>query len=82
MTLWDKLDRINKKSKNTIDVKLIINNLCVTEWISYDTLVLAMSIDILSLDESEYILEELYSDYTSRTNRCFRITINKKGDFE
>lgn len=81
MTLWDKLTKINNESDSTISVKLVINHLSVTDWIDFNIFELYISEDILSLEENEY-LEEYYSEYTEKTNRYFRITINRKEDFE
>lgn len=80
MTLWDKLNQINNESDSTISVKLVINHLSVTDWLDFNIFELYISEDILSLEENEY-LEEYYSEYTEKTNRYFRITINRKEDF-
>lgn len=81
MTLWDKLNQINNESDSTISVKLVINHLSVTDWLAFNIFELYISEEILSLEENEY-LEEFYSEYTEKTNRYFRITINRKEDFE
>lgn len=81
MTLWDKLNQINNESDSTISVKLVINHLSVTDWLDFNIFELYISEDILSLEDNEY-LEEFYSEYTEKTNRYFRITINRKEDFE
>lgn len=81
MTLWDKLNQINNESDSTISVKLVINHLSVTDWLDFNIFELYISEEILSLEENEY-LEEFYSEYTEKTNRYFRITINRKEDFE
>ena len=81
MTLWDKLNQINNESDGTISVKLVINHLSVTDWLDFNIFELYISEDILSLEDNEY-LEEFYSEYTEKTNRYFRITINRKEDFE
>lgn len=81
MTLWDKLTKINNESDSTISVKLVINHLSVTDWLDFNIFELYISEDILSLEENEY-LEEFYSEYTEKTNRYFRITINRKEDLE
>ena len=81
MTLWDKLSQINNESDSTISVKLVINHLSVTDWLDFNIFELYISEDILSLEENEY-LEEFYSEYTEKTNRYFRITINRKEDIE
>ena len=82
MTLWDKLLEINNESENTIDVKLIVNNVTIVDYINYQTFVLYTSIEILALEEDKYILEEMYSEYTDKTNRYFRILINIKEEIE
>lgn len=81
MTLWDKLNQINNESDSTISVKLVINHLSVTDWLDFNIFELYISEEILSLEDNEY-LEEFYSEYTEKTNRYFRITINRKEDFE
>lgn len=80
MILWDKLNQINNESDSTISVKLVINHLSVTDWLDFNIFELYISEDILFLEENVY-LEEFYSEYTEKTNRYFRITINRKEDF-
>lgn len=81
MTLWDKLSQINNESDSTISVKLVINHLSVTDWLDFNIFELYISEEILCLEDNGY-LEEFYSEYTEKTNRYFRITINRKDDFE
>lgn len=81
MMLWDKLNEIANESEN-IDVKLVVNNVNVTDWINYRVFELYVSAYILSLEENEYSLEEFYSEYSDKTNRYFKITVNKKDLFE
>lgn len=78
MMLWDKLNEIANESENIIDVKLVVNHVNITDWINYRVFELYVSADILSLEENEYSLEEFYSEYSDKTNRYFRITVNKK----
>lgn len=82
MTLWDKLNQINNESYSTISVKLVINHLSITDWIDYSSFEIYISAEVLSLEDDEYSLEEFYSEYTEKTNRYFRITINRKEVFE
>lgn len=82
MQLWDKLNKINNESYSTINVKLVINHLSVTDWIDFSIFELYISADILSLEDNEYSLEEFYSEYTEKTNRYFRITINRNEVIE
>lgn len=79
MMLWDKLNEIANESENIIDVKLVVNHVNITDWINYHVFELYVSVDILSLEENEYSLEEFYSEYSDKTNRYFKITVNKKG---
>lgn len=78
MMLWDKLNEIANESENIIDVKLVVNHIEITDWINYKVFEQYVSVDILSLEENEYSLEEFYSEYSDKTNRYFRITVNKK----
>lgn len=78
MTLWDKLTEINNENENTIDVKLIVNNVCIVDWLNYHVFEIYTSVDILSLEEDDYILEEMFSNYSDMTNRYFRIIVNIK----
>ena len=82
MMLWDKLLEINNESENTIDVKLIVNNVTIVDYINYQTFVVYTSVEILALEEDKYIVEEMYSEYTDKTNRYFRILINIKEEIE
>ena len=85
MMLWDKLNEIANESENIIDVKLVVNNVNITDWINYRVFELYASVDILSLEENEYSLEEFYSEYSEysdKTSRYFKITVNKKNLFE
>lgn len=82
MMLWDKLNEIANESENIIDVKLVVNNVNITDWINYHVFELYVSVDLLSLEENEYSLEELYSEYSDKTSRYFKITVNKKNLFE
>lgn len=82
MMLWDKLNEIANESENIIDVKLVVNHVNITDWINYRVFELYVSVDILSLEENEYSLEEIYSEYSDKTSRYFKITVNKKDLFE
>lgn len=80
--LWDKLNEIASKSENDIDVKLVVNHVNITDWINYRVFELYVNVDILSLEENEYRLEEFYSEYSDNTSRYFKITVNKNDLFE
>lgn len=82
MMLWDKLNAIANENENIIDVKLVVNHINITDWINYRVFELYVSDDILALEEDEYTLEEFYTEYSDKTNRYFRITVNKKDVFE
>lgn len=80
--LWDKLNEIVNENKNIIDVKLVVNHVNITDWINFCVFEQYVSADILALEEDEYTLEEFYSEYSDKTNRYFRITVNKMEVFE
>lgn len=82
MLLWDKLNEISNESENIIDVKLIVNHVNITDWINYHFFELYVSDEILALEEDEYTLEEFYTEYSDKTNRYFRIVVNKKEVFD
>lgn len=80
--LWDKLNEIVNENENIIDVKLVVNHVNITDWINFYVFEQYVSADILALEEDEYTLEEFYSEYSDKTNRYFRITVNKMEIFE
>lgn len=82
MMLWNKLNEIANENENIIDVKLVVNHVNITDWINYRVFELYVSADILALEEDEYSLEEFYSEYSDKTSRYFRITVNKKEVIE
>lgn len=82
MMLWNKLNEIANENEIIIDVKLVVNHLNITDWLDYRVFELYVSADILALEEDEYSLEEFYSEYSDKTSRYFRITVNKKEVFE
>lgn len=82
MMLWDKLNEIANENEIIIDVKLVVNHVNITDWINYRYFELYVSADILALEEDEYTLEEFFSEYSDKTTRYFRITVNKKEVFE
>lgn len=79
--LWDKLNEIVNENENIIDVKLVVNHVNITDWINFRVFEQYVSADILALEEDEYTLEEFYSEYSDKTNRYFRITVNKMEVF-
>lgn len=80
--LWDKLNEIANENENIIDVKLVVNHVNITDWINYRVFERYVSADVLALEEDDYTLEEAYSVYSDKTNRYFRIIVNKKEIFE
>lgn len=82
MMLWDKLNEISNENEKIIEVKLVVNHLNITDWINYHVFELYVTADLLALEEDEYTLEEFYTEYSDKTTRYFRITVNKKEVFE
>lgn len=61
MILWDQLEEIKEKSKEneqSLQIRLLINNLKITTFIDYNAFIYTMSLDILELNHHEYIIED------------------------
>lgn len=61
MILWDQLEEIKEKSienEQSLQIRLLINNLKITTFIDYNAFIYTMSLDILELNHHEYIIED------------------------
>lgn len=61
MILWDELEEIKEKSienEQSLEIRLLINNLKITSFIEYNAFIYTMSLDILELFHNEYIIED------------------------
>lgn len=61
MILWDELEEIKEKcieNEQSLEIRLLINNLKITSFIEYNTFIYTISLDILELYYNEYIIED------------------------
>lgn len=60
MTLWDKLEEIRSNHLNQeVEFQLFYNDFKITDFIPLPSLRLALSLDILELPSTDYIIEDI-----------------------
>lgn len=82
MILWDELEEIKEKcieNEQSLEIRLVINNLKITSFIEYNTFIYTMSLDILELYYNEYIIEDktIENKQVKSTIKYIQVTVKK-----
>ena len=82
MNLWAELEEIKEKSienEQSLEIRLLINNLKITSFIEYNAFIYTMSLDILELFHNEYIIEDktIENEQVKSPIRYIQVTVKK-----
>ena len=82
MNLWAELEEIKEKSienEQSLEIRLLINNLKITSFIEYNAFIYTMSLDILELFNNEYIIEDktIENEQVKSPIRYIQVTVKK-----
>lgn len=81
MTLWDKLEEIRRNHLNQeVEYQLFYNNFKITDFIPLPSLRMTLSLDILELPSTDYIIEDITKENTQikALTRYIKVHIKKE----
>lgn len=81
MILWDKIEEIRKDNLyQEIEIQLFYNNFKITDWIPVSNFIMNISLDILELPSTKYIIEDTTKE-TEQIKASIRyVKVNIKKD--
>lgn len=81
MILWDKLEEIRRNHLNQeVEYQLFYNNFKITDFIPLPSLRMTISLDILELPSTEYIIEDITKEnaHIKAPTRYIKVHIKRR----
>lgn len=81
MILWDKIDEIREEYLyQEIEIQLFYNNFKITDWVPLSIFVMNISLDILELPSTKYIIEDTTKETEQIKAPIRYVKVNIKKD--